>query len=66
MSVYVIDKYSQADSRPKLKALLIDLNGTLHVGPHLTPRAAAAVDKLRAARVPFIFWYVSPKDLTDH
>jgi len=42
--------------RPKLKALLIDLNGTLHVGPHLTPRAAGAIDKLRRARIPFVFW----------
>lgn len=46
-------------SSPKLKALLIDLNGTLHIGPNLTPRAASAVVRLRAAGVPFIFWYVS-------
>jgi ribonucleotide monophosphatase NagD (HAD superfamily) len=50
---------TSADSnppRPKIKGLLIDLNGTLHVGDQLTPRAARAVCQLRTARVPFIFW----------
>lgn len=40
----------------RIKALLIDLNGTLHVGNELTPRAAAAVGRLRAAKIPFVFW----------
>ncbi|CAK9785746.1 hypothetical protein CC85DRAFT_276659 [Cutaneotrichosporon oleaginosum] len=40
---------------PKVvQALLIDLNGTLHVGSTPTPRAVAALERLRAARVPFV------------
>lgn len=39
-----------------IKALLIDLSGTLHIGKELTPRAAEAVGRLRKAGVPFIFW----------
>ncbi|BEJ12785.1 hypothetical protein CspHIS471_0212450 [Cutaneotrichosporon sp. HIS471] len=40
---------------PKVaKALLIDLNGTLYVGNALTPRAVAALERLRDARMPFV------------
>jgi ribonucleotide monophosphatase NagD (HAD superfamily) len=42
-------------SRPLLRALLIDLSGTLHIGNTPTPRAADALQKLRKAGVPFRF-----------
>ena len=42
----------------KLRALLIDLNGTLHVGSKPTPGAVDALKRLRAAKIPFVFWYV--------
>ncbi|KZT62386.1 hypothetical protein CALCODRAFT_446211, partial [Calocera cornea HHB12733] len=47
---------SSSVPRPSLKhikALLIDLSGTLHVGDEPTPRAADALDRLRTAGVPF-------------
>jgi hypothetical protein len=40
----------------KLRALLIDLNGTLHVGSTPTPRAVEALRKLRQSRMPLLFW----------
>ncbi|KAK8861516.1 TIGR01458 family HAD hydrolase [Kwoniella newhampshirensis] len=46
----------------KLKALLIDLNGTLHIGHDSTPNAVTAIDRLRAARIPFIFCSNSTKE----
>ncbi|TXT10923.1 hypothetical protein VHUM_01674 [Vanrija humicola] len=45
-----------------IKALLIDLSGTLHIGKELTPRAAEAVGRLRSAGVPFIFCSNSTKE----
>ncbi|KAL1410360.1 hypothetical protein Q8F55_004368 [Vanrija albida] len=45
-----------------IKALLIDLSGTLHVGRELTPRAAEAVGRLRGAGVPFLFCSNSTKE----
>ncbi|BEI82087.1 hypothetical protein CcaverHIS002_0212470 [Cutaneotrichosporon cavernicola] len=42
------------ETRAVAKALLIDLNGTLYVGNAPTPRAVAALERLRDARVPFI------------
>ncbi|KZO93215.1 hypothetical protein CALVIDRAFT_583388 [Calocera viscosa TUFC12733] len=36
-----------------IKALLIDLSGTLHIGDDPTPNAAQALEKLREAGVPF-------------
>ncbi|ORY27451.1 HAD-like domain-containing protein [Naematelia encephala] len=51
---------------PRLKALLIDLNGTLHVGSSPTPQAVQAIIKLRKARLPFIFCSNSTKESTAH
>ncbi|WOO85195.1 Haloacid dehalogenase-like hydrolase domain-containing protein 2 [Vanrija pseudolonga] len=45
-----------------IKALLIDLSGTLHIGKELTPRAAEAVERLRNAGVPFLFCSNSTKE----
>ncbi|ODO04672.1 TIGR01458 family HAD hydrolase [Cryptococcus amylolentus CBS 6273] len=46
----------------KLKALLIDLNGTLHIGSDPTPSAVQALTRLRQARIPFIFCSNSTKE----
>ncbi|WVQ74561.1 TIGR01458 family HAD hydrolase [Cryptococcus sp. DSM 104548] len=46
----------------KLKALLIDLNGTLHIGSDPTPSAVQALARLRKARIPFIFCSNSTKE----
>lgn len=39
----------------RLRALLIDLSGTVHVGDAATPNAAQALDKLRKAGVALRF-----------
>ncbi|WVF66971.1 hypothetical protein IAT40_001714 [Kwoniella sp. CBS 6097] len=46
----------------KLKALLIDLNGTLHLGHEPTKGAVQAIERLRASRIPFIFCSNSTKE----
>ncbi|WRT65624.1 uncharacterized protein IL334_002569 [Kwoniella shivajii] len=46
----------------KLKALLIDLNGTLHLGSEPTKGAVQAIERLRNARIPFIFCSNSTKE----
>ena len=40
--------------RPRLRALLIDLSGTLHIGDEPTPFAVSALRRLRDARQPRI------------
>jgi len=44
-----------------VKALLIDLSGTLHVGPTAIPGAVQAIERLREAKFPFKFWFVLPR-----
>ena len=39
-----------------LKAILLDLSGTLHVGSTPTPGAVAALGRLRRAQLPIRFW----------
>lgn len=51
-----------SDSSQKLKALLIDLNGTLHIGSESTPSAGKAIERLRSLRIPFIFCSNSTKE----
>ncbi|WVR03886.1 TIGR01458 family HAD hydrolase [Kwoniella sp. DSM 27419] len=46
----------------KLKALLIDLNGTLHLGHEPTRNAVQAIESLRHAKIPFIFCSNSTKE----
>ena len=41
-----------------IKALLIDLSGTLHIGPTAIPGAVHAIERLREAKFPFKFWFV--------
>jgi ribonucleotide monophosphatase NagD (HAD superfamily) len=43
-------------SRSRIRALLIDLSGTLHVGAEPIAGAAEAIQKLRDHGVPFRFW----------
>ena len=40
-------------TRPFIRALLIDISGNLHVGLNPTPRAVQAYDRLRSSNVPF-------------
>ena len=47
----------QFDGQFKLKALLIDLQGILHVGHSPTTDAVHAIEMMRASRIPFAFWY---------
>lgn len=42
-------------SRPLLKAILLDLSGTVHVGTTPTPDAISALQKLRLSAIPFRF-----------
>nr|XP_018264606.1 HAD hydrolase [Kwoniella dejecticola CBS 10117]OBR86764.1 HAD hydrolase [Kwoniella dejecticola CBS 10117] len=50
----------------KLKALLIDLNGTLHVGSDPTNNAVKAIERLRKSKIPFIFCSNSTKESSAH
>jgi len=50
--------------RPPLRALLIDLSGTLHVGDTPTPGAARALARLRAAGLPIRFCSNRSKEST--
>ncbi|KII86810.1 hypothetical protein PLICRDRAFT_269577 [Plicaturopsis crispa FD-325 SS-3] len=50
--------------RPPLRALLIDLSGTLHVGSTATPNAVSALARLRTA-VPFRFCSNTSKESTS-
>ena len=52
-------------TRPPLRALLIDLSGTLHVGNHPTPGAVEALARLRAANIPFRFCSNTSKESTE-
>src|SRR5262245_23754699 len=42
-------------SRPPLRAILLDLSGTLHISSTPTPRAPSALQRLRSSHVPFRF-----------
>ena len=52
-------------TRPQLRALLIDLSGTLHVGNDPTPGAVHALARLRAAKIPFRFCSNTSKESTE-
>ncbi|VDB91031.1 unnamed protein product [Peniophora sp. CBMAI 1063] len=52
-------------ARPPLRALLIDLSGTLHVGNEATPGAVHALGRLRAANIPFRFCSNTSKESTE-
>ncbi|KIM76977.1 hypothetical protein PILCRDRAFT_12342 [Piloderma croceum F 1598] len=50
--------------RPVIRAILIDLSGTLHIGNTPTPRAIEALQRLRKAAVPFRFCSNTSKEST--
>ncbi|KAI0066949.1 hypothetical protein BV25DRAFT_1795619 [Artomyces pyxidatus] len=52
-------------TRPAIRAVLIDLSGTLHVGAKPTDGAARALQRLRDARVPFRFCSNTSKEATS-
>lgn len=52
-------------TRPHLRALLVDLSGTLHVGDEPTPGAVHALGRLRAANVPFRLCSNTSKESTE-
>jgi len=45
-------------TRRRIRALLIDLSGTLHVGAEPIAGAANAIQRLRDHHIPFRFWLV--------
>ncbi|KZP26167.1 hypothetical protein FIBSPDRAFT_949637 [Athelia psychrophila] len=53
-------------SRPAIRAVLIDLSGTVHIGSNPTPRAVEALQCLRSCRpaVPFRFCSNTSKEST--
>lgn len=51
--------------RPLIRAILIDLSGTLHIGDKPTPNAVEALRRLRQARVPFRFCSNTSKESTN-
>ena len=57
--------YCMASSRPVIRALLLDLSGTLHVGSSPTPGAIEALHRLRSAQIPFRFCSNTSKESTS-
>ena len=51
--------------RPDIKAVLIDLSGTLHIGSTPTPNAVSALQRLRQARIPFRLTSNTSKESTS-
>lgn len=57
---------SQANSqRPPIRALLIDISGTLLIGSSPTPGAVWALAELRAAHIPFRLCSNTSKESSD-
>ena len=52
-------------SRPLIRALLIDVSGTLNIGPHPIPDAVRALKCLRSARIPFRLCSNTSKESTQ-
>jgi ribonucleotide monophosphatase NagD (HAD superfamily) len=52
-------------ARPVIRALLIDISGTLMIGSTPTPRAVGALAELRRTRFPFRFCSNSSKESTS-
>jgi ribonucleotide monophosphatase NagD (HAD superfamily) len=53
-----------ASSRPFIRAILIDLSGTLHIGSSPTPNAVDALKRLRSAEISFRFCSNTSKEST--
>ncbi|OAX38338.1 hypothetical protein K503DRAFT_770583 [Rhizopogon vinicolor AM-OR11-026] len=54
-----------AKARPVIRALLIDISGTLIIGSTPTPRAVGALAELRRTRLPFRFCSNTSKESTS-
>jgi len=52
-------------ARPVIRALLIDISGTLMIGSTPTPRAVRALAELRRTRFPFRFCSNTSKESTS-
>lgn len=52
-------------TRPRLRALLIDLSGTLHIDKEQTPCAVEALRRIRQARIPIRFCSNTSKESTQ-
>ncbi|KLO08581.1 hypothetical protein SCHPADRAFT_908510 [Schizopora paradoxa] len=50
--------------RPAIRALLIDLSGTLHIGSEQTPSAVRSLQRLREAKIPIRFCSNTSKEST--
>ena len=50
--------------RPVIRALLIDLSGTVHVATQPTPRSPEAIQRLRDSSIPFRFCSNTSKEST--
>ncbi|KIL56239.1 hypothetical protein M378DRAFT_194352 [Amanita muscaria Koide BX008] len=55
----------QSDCRPLIRALLIDVSGTLHVGSKPTPDAVEALGRLRQVGIPFKLCSNTSKESTQ-
>ncbi|KAL5480338.1 hypothetical protein ACEPAI_1608 [Sanghuangporus weigelae] len=51
-------------SRPPIRALLVDLSGTLHIGSNAVPGAADALKRIRQAGIPVRFCSNTSKEST--
>lgn len=51
-------------SRPPIRAFLIDLSGTLHIGHQPTPNAVEALERLRKSGIPLRFCSNTSKEST--
>ncbi len=50
--------------RPAIRALLIDLSGTVHIAAQPTPGSPDAIQRLRASSIPFRFCSNTSKEST--
>lgn len=61
-----LSSFAMPNKRPQIKALLIDISGTLHVGAKQTKDAVGALRRLRASQIPFKLCSNSSKESTQH
>ena len=54
-----------SNPRPRIRALLIDVSGTLQVGASPTPGAVQALSRLRSAGIPFKLCSNTSKESTQ-
>lgn len=59
------DKMTSYNPRPFIRAILVDISGTLQVGSRPTHNAVGALGQLRAASIPFRLCSNNSKESTD-